>query len=88
MKEKKKGGEVGKACDKKVKLTITTCPKRKKWKKKWKRGEEEKMSQLVAIVASRIAHKCELTVAITVNFNSAKARAKMTQLGCNIVSLN
>ncbi len=57
-------------------------PKRKKRKKKGKRGEEEKMlSQLVAIVVSHIAHECELTMAIAVNFNSAKAQAKLTQLG-------
>jgi hypothetical protein len=39
------------------------------------------LSQLVAIVASHIALKCELTVAIIVKFNSANARAKLTQLG-------
>jgi hypothetical protein len=54
----------------------------KQRKKKGKGGDEEELlSQLVAIVASCTSHECELMVAIVMNFNSAKAWAKLTQLG-------
>lgn len=50
MKEKRKGGEVGKACDKKVKLTITTCQKGKNEKKNEKGGKRKRCHNLLLLL--------------------------------------